>query len=117
MILNFGDFRPSSDIFGNRRALRSSTPSSSFTTIPMKIPLLSSLFLPPFDALHSLSNQLVYALFASTPFVSQPISWEYLLGLGIADITGSVIETMMGYASLIQTATGLHMRQRARTTH
>ncbi|KAJ7886830.1 Neutral/alkaline nonlysosomal ceramidase [Mycena olivaceomarginata] len=41
---------------------------------------------------------------------------EYLLGLGIADITGPVVETnMMGYASLAQTATGLHMRQRART--
>jgi hypothetical protein len=47
----------------------------------MHIPLLSSLFLSPFDALHSVSNQLVYALFASSPFVSQP---EYLIGLGIA---------------------------------
>ncbi|KAJ7351342.1 Neutral/alkaline non-lysosomal ceramidase-domain-containing protein [Mycena albidolilacea] len=112
--LNFGDLRPSSDIFGNRRALRSSTPSSSFTTIPMHIPLLSSLFLSPLDALHSLSNQLVCALFASTPFVSQPVSGEYLLGLGIADITGPVVETnMMSDASLAQTATGLHMRQRA----
>jgi neutral ceramidase len=78
----------------------------------MHIPLLSSLLLSPLDALHSLSHQLVYALFASTPFVS---SGEYLLGLGIADITGPVVETnMMGYASLAQTATGLHMRQRAR---
>ncbi|KAI0060570.1 Neutral/alkaline nonlysosomal ceramidase [Artomyces pyxidatus] len=40
---------------------------------------------------------------------------EYLLGLGIADITGPVVETnMMGYASLPQTDTGLHMRQRSR---
>ncbi|KAJ6486736.1 Neutral/alkaline nonlysosomal ceramidase [Mycena sanguinolenta] len=40
---------------------------------------------------------------------------QYLLGLGIADITGPVVETnMMGYASLAQTDTGLHMRQRAR---
>ncbi|KAJ6473129.1 Neutral/alkaline nonlysosomal ceramidase [Mycena sanguinolenta] len=40
---------------------------------------------------------------------------QYLLGLGIADITGPVVETnMMGYASLGQTDTGLHMRQRAR---
>ncbi|KAJ7351313.1 ceramidase [Mycena albidolilacea] len=81
----------------------------------MHIPLLSSLLLSPLDALHSLSHQLVYALFASTPFVSQPMTGEYLLGLGIADITGPVVETnMMGYASLAQTATGLHMRQRAR---
>ncbi|KAJ7775713.1 Neutral/alkaline nonlysosomal ceramidase [Mycena maculata] len=40
---------------------------------------------------------------------------QYLLGLGIADITGPVVETnMMGYASLAQTDSGLHMRQRAR---
>ncbi|KAJ6615452.1 Neutral/alkaline nonlysosomal ceramidase [Mycena sp. CBHHK59/15] len=40
---------------------------------------------------------------------------QYLLGLGIADITGPVVETnMMGYASLGQTDTGLHLRQRAR---
>ncbi|KAF8526003.1 Neutral/alkaline nonlysosomal ceramidase [Hysterangium stoloniferum] len=39
----------------------------------------------------------------------------YMLGLGIGDITGPVVETnMMGYAALSQTATGLHMRQRAR---
>ncbi|CAK5273430.1 unnamed protein product [Mycena citricolor] len=39
----------------------------------------------------------------------------YLLGLGIADVTGPVVETnMMGYASLAQTDTGLHQRQRAR---
>ncbi|KAJ7213245.1 Neutral/alkaline nonlysosomal ceramidase [Mycena rebaudengoi] len=40
---------------------------------------------------------------------------QYLLGLGVADITGPVVETnMMGYASLAQTDTGLHMRQRTR---
>ncbi|KAJ7476883.1 Neutral/alkaline nonlysosomal ceramidase [Mycena galericulata] len=40
---------------------------------------------------------------------------QYLLGLGIADITGPVVETnMMGYASLPQTDSGLHLRQRAR---
>lgn len=40
---------------------------------------------------------------------------QYLLGLGIGDITGPVVETnMMGYASLSQTDTGLHMRQRSR---
>ncbi|KAI0077234.1 Neutral/alkaline nonlysosomal ceramidase [Panus rudis PR-1116 ss-1] len=40
---------------------------------------------------------------------------QYILGLGIADITGPVVETnMMGYASLAQTDTGLHMRQRSR---
>ncbi|KAI0250039.1 Neutral/alkaline nonlysosomal ceramidase [Lactifluus subvellereus] len=39
----------------------------------------------------------------------------YLLGLGIADITGPVVETnMMGYANLPQIDTGLHMRQRSR---
>ncbi|KAH9915508.1 Neutral/alkaline nonlysosomal ceramidase [Fomitopsis serialis] len=40
---------------------------------------------------------------------------EYLLGLGIGDITGPVVETnMMGYADRQQTDTGLHMRQRSR---
>ncbi|KAG7091509.1 hypothetical protein E1B28_010537 [Marasmius oreades] len=40
---------------------------------------------------------------------------SYLLGLGVGDITGPVVETnMMGYASLAQTDTGLHMRQRSR---
>ncbi|KAL5531837.1 hypothetical protein ACEPAF_5400 [Sanghuangporus sanghuang] len=40
---------------------------------------------------------------------------EYLLGLGIGDVTGPVVETnMMGYANLAQTDTGLHMRQRSR---
>ncbi|THH07802.1 hypothetical protein EW145_g3130 [Phellinidium pouzarii] len=40
---------------------------------------------------------------------------QYLLGLGIGDVTGPVVETnMMGYASLAQTDTGLHMRQRSR---
>ncbi|KAG8736453.1 hypothetical protein FRC10_009309 [Ceratobasidium sp. 414] len=39
----------------------------------------------------------------------------YLLGLGIGDVTGPVVETnMMGYASLAQTDTGLHMRQFSR---
>ncbi|KAG9312567.1 Neutral/alkaline nonlysosomal ceramidase [Chiua virens] len=40
---------------------------------------------------------------------------QYLIGLGIGDVTGPVVETnMMGYASLAQTDTGLHMRQRSR---
>ncbi|KAJ8591584.1 Neutral/alkaline nonlysosomal ceramidase [Rhizopogon salebrosus TDB-379] len=35
--------------------------------------------------------------------------------VGIGDVTGPVVETnMMGYASLAQTDTGLHMRQRSR---
>ncbi|KAL1940348.1 hypothetical protein VTO73DRAFT_8920 [Trametes versicolor] len=45
----------------------------------------------------------------------QAASAQYLLGLGIGDITGPVVETnMMGYASLSQVDTGLHMRQRSR---
>ncbi|CAE6427996.1 unnamed protein product [Rhizoctonia solani] len=40
---------------------------------------------------------------------------EYLLGVGIGDVTGPVVETnMMGYADLSQTDTGLHMRQFSR---
>ncbi|KAF8911673.1 Neutral/alkaline nonlysosomal ceramidase [Gymnopilus junonius] len=49
-----------------------------------------------------------------TPWL-QTVSAQYLLGLGIGDITGPVVETnMMGYASLAQTDTGLHMRERSR---
>ncbi|KAJ6452625.1 Neutral/alkaline nonlysosomal ceramidase [Mycena sanguinolenta] len=86
----------------------------------MHILLPSSLFLSPFDSLHSLANQFVYALYATTTLFRHTQSpsaanSQYLLGLGIADITGPVVETnMMGYASLPQTDTGLHMRQRAR---
>ncbi|KAF8589515.1 Neutral/alkaline nonlysosomal ceramidase [Ramaria rubella] len=68
------------------------------------------------------------SLFCLTAFLAtvssfQNVGWgiqpaaaqEYMLGLGIGDITGPVVETnMMGYASLSQTDTGLHMRQRAR---
>ncbi|KAJ7775556.1 Neutral/alkaline nonlysosomal ceramidase [Mycena metata] len=87
----------------------------------MHIPLLSPLLLSPLDSLHALSAQFLYGLLAPTGFFSAPSSipstsnGQYLLGLGIADITGPVVETnMMGYASLPQTDTGLHMRQRAR---
>ncbi|KIL62472.1 hypothetical protein M378DRAFT_1053387 [Amanita muscaria Koide BX008] len=45
----------------------------------------------------------------------QSASGQYLLGLGIGDVTGPVVETnMMGYASISQVDTGLHMRQRSR---
>ncbi|KAJ7144716.1 ceramidase [Mycena crocata] len=100
----------------------------------MHIPLVSALILSPLDSLHAISSQLIYALLAPTAlFTSSNVppnpgvitsdanttvsaqSGEYLLGLGIADITGPVVETnMMGYASLDQTDTGLHMRQRVR---
>ncbi|QRV84194.1 hypothetical protein RhiJN_12210 [Ceratobasidium sp. AG-Ba] len=43
------------------------------------------------------------------------VAQEYLLGVGIGDVTGPVVETnMMGYADLSQTDTGLHMRQFSR---
>lgn len=58
------------------------------------------------------------AFVAASPVIHsgvQTVSGQYLLGLGIGDITGPVVETnMMGYASLAQTDTGLHMRQRSR---
>ncbi|KAI9508374.1 Neutral/alkaline nonlysosomal ceramidase [Russula earlei] len=51
----------------------------------------------------------------TTPKASVHTSSPYLLGLGIGDITGPVVETnMMGYAYLPQTDSGLHMRQRSR---
>lgn len=55
------------------------------------------------------------SLFNGAPMGFQAVSAQYLLGLGTGDITGPVVETnMMGYASLAQTDTGLHMRQRSR---
>ncbi|QRV98228.1 hypothetical protein RhiJN_26247 [Ceratobasidium sp. AG-Ba] len=43
------------------------------------------------------------------------VAQQYLLGVGIGDVTGPVVETnMMGYADLSQTDTGLHMRQFSR---
>ncbi|OIJ27287.1 neutral/alkaline ceramidase [Nocardioides luteus] len=40
---------------------------------------------------------------------------DFLVGRGIADVTGEVAETgMMGYADISQVSSGLHMRQRAR---
>ncbi|PFH50435.1 hypothetical protein AMATHDRAFT_60966 [Amanita thiersii Skay4041] len=45
----------------------------------------------------------------------QLVAAQYLLGLGIGDVTGPIVETnMMGYASLSQVDTGLHMRQFSR---
>ncbi|RDB20798.1 Neutral ceramidase [Hypsizygus marmoreus] len=55
------------------------------------------------------------SLFGGKPLGIQAVSAQYLLGLGIGDITGPVVETnMMGYASLSQTDTGLHMREHSR---
>ncbi|KAI8978173.1 Neutral/alkaline nonlysosomal ceramidase [Trametes punicea] len=52
---------------------------------------------------------------SSASVAIQPASAQYLLGLGIGDITGPVVETnMMGYANLAQVDSGLHMRQRSR---
>jgi neutral ceramidase len=94
------------------------------------MPLLASHSALPFDfwdLLVSLSDAMTNFLWYLTAFLAsnaifpngtpglQPVSAQYLLGLGIGDITGPVVETnMMGYASLGQTDTGLHLRQRSR---
>ncbi|KAF8623397.1 hypothetical protein AX17_007435 [Amanita inopinata Kibby_2008] len=79
------------------------------------------------DLLHQLCNAMVGVFWYMCAFLVssslqvngnsgvQAVSNQYLLGLGIGDITGPVVETnMMGYASLPQVDTGLHMRQRSR---
>jgi neutral ceramidase len=76
------------------------------------------------DLLVSLADKMTNMLWYLTAFMAsssvfpdgmKAVSAQYLLGLGIADITGPVVETnMMGYASLAQTDTGLHMRERSR---
>lgn len=75
----------------------------------------------PFHVPDSLYDAMVSVVWYLTTFLAavstQPTTAKttYLLGLGTADITGPVVETnMMGYASLAQTDTGLHMRQRSR---
>lgn len=76
----------------------------------------------PFNWIHHVMRLFVMYLVAFFTVSSPPIeaqsgssSGEYLVGLGIGDVTGPVVETnMMGYASLPQTDTGLHMRQRSR---
>ncbi|KAK0446984.1 Neutral/alkaline nonlysosomal ceramidase [Desarmillaria tabescens] len=73
------------------------------------------------DTLNSLWNAMVgfmwymTALLAVSGSGGNVVAAQYLLGLGVADITGPIVETnMMGYASLAQTDTGLHMRQFSR---
>ncbi|KAF7317824.1 hypothetical protein MKEN_00870300 [Mycena kentingensis (nom. inval.)] len=84
----------------------------------MYIPFVAQLVLSPLDALHAVSSRFMHLLLHSQLFqqpLAPPAAGNYLLGLGIADITGPVVETnMMGYAVLGQTDTGLHMRQRVR---
>ncbi|KIJ26619.1 hypothetical protein M422DRAFT_38146 [Sphaerobolus stellatus SS14] len=57
-----------------------------------------------------------FATITTFQYVQPVAAQQYLLGLVyIGDITGPVVETnMMGYASLSQTDTGLHMIQRTR---
>ncbi|KAF8181831.1 Neutral/alkaline nonlysosomal ceramidase [Pholiota molesta] len=93
------------------------------------MPLLATHSSLPFDfwdltvsLAEAMTNTLWYltAFLASSSVIVpngalQAVSAQYLLGLGIGDITGPVVETnMMGYASLAQTDTGLHMRERSR---
>ncbi|KAG9042279.1 hypothetical protein FS837_011082 [Tulasnella sp. UAMH 9824] len=48
-------------------------------------------------------------------FTSTRREGVYLLGVGIGDVTGPVVETnMFGYASMAQTDSGVHMRQWSR---
>ncbi|KAJ6579640.1 ceramidase [Mycena vulgaris] len=65
--------------------------------------------------LPAMTRLLLSSLVLCTTVLHALAQSQYLLGLGIADITGPVVETnMMGYASLGQTDSGLHQRQRAR---
>ncbi|MDR7312769.1 neutral ceramidase [Nocardioides luteus] len=55
------------------------------------------------------------ALDASAARAADSSSADYLVGRGVADVTGEVAEAgMMGYADLGQVSSGLHMRQHAR---
>ncbi|KAF9461830.1 Neutral/alkaline nonlysosomal ceramidase [Collybia nuda] len=94
----------------------------TYTAMPL-LSYHSALPLDFWDLVHSLFDTMtgivwyLTAFVASTSLLQPPtmVSAQYLLGLGTGDITGPVVETnMMGYASLAQTDTGLHMRQRSR---
>ncbi|GAC95527.1 neutral ceramidase [Pseudozyma hubeiensis SY62] len=61
------------------------------------------------------------AIWTDRPITNRPISTNIasdsnlVFGLGIGDVTGPIVEVnMMGYASLPQTNTGLHIRLRSR---
>ncbi|WP_280419451.1 neutral/alkaline ceramidase [Nocardia carnea] len=52
---------------------------------------------------------------AAAPAAAAPGSGEYLIGMGISDITGPAAECgMMGYSQQDQTTAGIHLRPRAR---
>ncbi|KAF7289178.1 hypothetical protein MIND_01378900 [Mycena indigotica] len=81
----------------------------------MHIPFISPFVVSPFDSLHALSTRLLYLLLPTSFFGWAPSGSNYLLGLGVADITGPTVEeNLMGYAVLSQVGTGLYMRQRVR---
>ncbi|KAF8922013.1 Neutral/alkaline nonlysosomal ceramidase [Mucidula mucida] len=78
------------------------------------MPLLSynsALPLDLFDVVRSICNSMVSLLWYATALVAAiapttGVAGQYQLGLGVADITGPIVETnMMGYASLAQTGT------------
>lgn len=78
------------------------------------VDLLRSLFHAMWNGLLSITAFLVSASIFQQNGV-QLVAGQYLLGLGVGDVTGPVVETnLMGYASLGQVGTGLHMRQRSR---
>ncbi|MBF6348257.1 neutral/alkaline ceramidase [Nocardia flavorosea] len=57
----------------------------------------------------------VTALGPGAPATAAPQSGEYLIGMGISDITGPAAECgMMGYSQQDQTTAGIHLRPRAR---
>ncbi|KIY67193.1 Neutral/alkaline nonlysosomal ceramidase [Cylindrobasidium torrendii FP15055 ss-10] len=66
----------------------------------------------------SMLNAFWYSVTLLTALTAAPAvkaASQYQLGLGVADITGPIVETnMMGYADLSQTDTGIHMRQFSR---
>ncbi|KAG9092439.1 hypothetical protein FS749_015747, partial [Ceratobasidium sp. UAMH 11750] len=67
--------------------------------------------------LNLLSTKKLAVVLSLSPLLPIPgcLAQQYLLGVGIGDITGPIVETnMMGYADLSQTDTGLHMRQFSR---
>lgn len=65
--------------------------------------------------LFSAKRWTVLVLFSALAPLPGCLAQQYLIGVGIGDVTGPVVETnMMGYADLSQTDTGLHMRQFSR---
>lgn len=94
---------------------------SAFILIIASLLILFKLLSNNSDSISTTSDSLSWFYAGSNKGASPSLQSERLdssnivFGLGIGDVTGPIVQTnQMGYASLPQTNTGLHIRQRSR---